>query len=84
MHLSFCSTVLLFAMPGSERLLPYKALRVPYYLRRENFKRKVAEFFLLCDLNVIFHITKTVKTPSSLYASTKPMPPCLYESLVSL
>ena len=43
MHLSFCSTVLLFAMPGSERLLPYKALRVPDYLRRENIKRKVAE-----------------------------------------
>ena len=84
MHLSFCSTVLLSAMPGSERLLPYKALRVPDYLRRENIKRKVAEFFLLCNLNVIFHITKTVKTPSSLYASTKPMPPCLYESLVSL
>ena len=44
MHLFFCSTVLLFAMPGSERLLPYKAFRVLDYLRKENFKRKVAEF----------------------------------------
>ena len=61
MHLSFCSTVLLFATPGSERLLPYKAFRVPDCLRRENIKRKVAEFFLLCNLNVIFHITKTGK-----------------------
>ena len=43
MHLSFCSTVLLFATPGSERLLPYKAFRVPDCLRRENIKRKVAE-----------------------------------------
>ena len=42
MHLSFCSTVLLFAMPGSERLLPYKAFRVLDYLRKKN-KRKVAE-----------------------------------------
>jgi hypothetical protein len=29
-------------------------------------------------------ITKTLKTPSSFYASAKPMPPCLSESLVSL
>jgi hypothetical protein len=29
-------------------------------------------------------MTKTVKIPSSLYASAKPMPPCLYETLVSL
>ena len=38
-----CPSVLLSAMPSSERLLPYKAFRVPYYLRRENIKRKVAE-----------------------------------------
>ena len=43
MHLYFCSTVLLFATPSPERLLPYKAFRVPDYLRKENFKRKVAE-----------------------------------------
>ena len=61
MHLSFCPSVQLSAVPGSERLLPYKALRVPDCLRSENIKRKVAEFFLLCDLNVIFHITKTGK-----------------------
>ena len=29
-------------------------------------------------------LTKTLKTPSSLYASVKPMPACLYESPVSL
>ena len=29
-------------------------------------------------------ITKTLKTSSSFYASAKPMPPCLSESLVSL
>ena len=28
MHLSFCSTVLLFATPDSERLLPYKAFHI--------------------------------------------------------
>lgn len=27
MHLYFCSTVLLFATPGSERQLPYKAFQ---------------------------------------------------------
>ena len=37
-----CSSVLLFAMPGSERLLPYKAFRVLDYLRKK-IKRKVAE-----------------------------------------
>ena len=40
MHLFFCSTVLLFAMPGSERLLPYKAFRVPGYLRKEKLNAK--------------------------------------------
>ena len=29
-------------------------------------------------------LTKTVNTPSSLYASAKPMPSCLYKILVSL
>ena len=33
---------------------------------------------------LVAYITKTLKTPSSLYASMKPMPSCLYESLVSL
>ena len=33
---------------------------------------------------LVAYITKTLKTPSNLYASVKPMPSCLYENLVSL
>ena len=49
---------------------------VLFFSRRQQVNNEVKSSFV--------DLTKTIKTPSSLYTSAKPMPPFLHERLVSL